>query len=325
MKRILLVTDVKGWAWWHMAQGLKRYQPQDLEFTVITQAEFWLFTKESQFLLKPFDAVLQFSWMEATHRGTENQVPLPKNCTLLASHGAEYSYPPKLGFIPAKIATHIRNREAAALSLPKFDKVLCVSPRLKAVADDLGSDAVLTLPGVDHRQFPSIPIRDKGVIVVGWCGQSKGVTKGYHEVLQPLMERYRTSGIKFHVLDRSAENALPHSQMVLWYSALDVLLSTSCSEGGPMPPLEAMSCGRPVIATDVGCIPHFMRDGETGWILPAWKTAEEAAVIVDQLDGLLRSLNIREIQHRGKASRQRVEDEFTWETRSAEWAKAILS
>ncbi|MCH8965416.1 MAG: hypothetical protein IIB58_10680, partial [Planctomycetes bacterium] len=138
---------------------LKRYQPEGVELSVITQKEFGTFTNSSPFLLKQFESVLQFSWMEATHSGTENQIPLPKNFTVLASHGAEFPFPPVSDSIPAKIATHLRNREAASQSLPKFEKVLCVSDRLKAIADELGANAVFTIPGVDHNQFPFLPIR----------------------------------------------------------------------------------------------------------------------------------------------------------------------
>lgn len=324
MIRILLVPDVEGWAWWWMAKGLQRYQPKGVEFSVVTQQQFGVLTGECQHLLSQFNAVLQYSWTEATLSGKDSPVPLPRNCTLLASHGAEFHYPPLTDTIPERIATGLRNRKRAMSNLHRFQNVLCVSSRLKDVADKMiDVKAVLTLPGVDHRFFQFMEIPDREEIVVGWCGQSRGVTKGYDEVLVPLMER-GIPGIRFEVNDRHAGDALSQKEMRQWYHGIDVLLSTSCSEGFQMPPLEAMSCGRPVIATDCGGIPELVIDGTTGWILPGWSTESEAATAVDGIDDILRGLRREEVSRRGLESRQRVDAEFSWTVRAEEWTRAIL-
>lgn len=52
------------------------------------------------------------------------------------------------------------------------------------------------------------------------------------------------------------------------YNSLDVLLSPSLWEGMPNAVLEAMACGRPVLASDAGGIPDLLIPGETGWMLP---------------------------------------------------------
>jgi len=48
------------------------------------------------------------------------------------------------------------------------------------------------------------------------------------------------------------------------YGALDVGVLTSDNEGTPLMLIEAMSAGRPVIATAVGGVPDVVRDGHTG-------------------------------------------------------------
>jgi glycosyltransferase involved in cell wall biosynthesis len=46
-----------------------------------------------------------------------------------------------------------------------------------------------------------------------------------------------------------------------------LLVHTSESEGCPNVVMEAMACGRPVVATDAGDIPSLMDDGRTGFVV----------------------------------------------------------
>jgi glycosyltransferase involved in cell wall biosynthesis len=52
------------------------------------------------------------------------------------------------------------------------------------------------------------------------------------------------------------------------YSALDVLLHTSDTEGTPLAVLEAMAAGVPVVATAVGGTPALISDGTHGLLVP---------------------------------------------------------
>jgi glycosyltransferase involved in cell wall biosynthesis len=57
--------------------------------------------------------------------------------------------------------------------------------------------------------------------------------------------------------------------LVTWYAAADVVALSSNHEGQPIAVLEAFACGRGVVATAVGGVPEVVRDGETGWLVPA--------------------------------------------------------
>jgi len=48
----------------------------------------------------------------------------------------------------------------------------------------------------------------------------------------------------------------------------DALVMSSESENAPLTILEAMSCGLPVIASNVGGIPEQITDGENGFLIP---------------------------------------------------------
>lgn len=65
---------------------------------------------------------------------------------------------------------------------------------------------------------------------------------------------------------------------------LDVLTLTSHNEANPVSILEAMSCGVPVVATDVGSVSGSVHDGETGYLVPAGDEAGLARRVAGLLD-----------------------------------------
>lgn len=68
------------------------------------------------------------------------------------------------------------------------------------------------------------------------------------------------------------------------YHASDLLLSTSDYESFPLTILEAMSAGRPVVATAVGGVVDQVQDGATGWLC----SPRDAAALVRATTELLR-------------------------------------
>lgn len=60
----------------------------------------------------------------------------------------------------------------------------------------------------------------------------------------------------------------PGSRVADYLPAFDLFLLTSRAEGIPTSILEAMSCGLPVIATDVGSMGEVVEDGVTGFVVP---------------------------------------------------------
>ena len=57
---------------------------------------------------------------------------------------------------------------------------------------------------------------------------------------------------------------VPHDVLPMYLSASDIFIRPSRSEGMGNSFIEAMAAGKPVIATRVGGIVDFLRDGETG-------------------------------------------------------------
>lgn len=83
-------------------------------------------------------------------------------------------------------------------------------------------------------------------------------------------------------------------------AALDVLTLTSHNEANPVSILEAMSCGVPVVATDVGSVKESVSEGQTGCLAPAGDEALLAQRVTELLLDPLRAKAL------GEAGRRRV-------------------
>jgi glycosyltransferase involved in cell wall biosynthesis len=53
---------------------------------------------------------------------------------------------------------------------------------------------------------------------------------------------------------------VPQAEQHLWYGAATAFVFPSLYEGFGMPPLEAMACGTPVIASNASCLPEIVGD-----------------------------------------------------------------
>ena len=79
-------------------------------------------------------------------------------------------------------------------------------------------------------------------------------------------------------LGKRGQDTLPY-----YYSAAEVLVMPSHYESFGMVALEGMACGTPVIASEVGGLAYLVRDGETGFTIPA----SEPETLCEKLSWLL--------------------------------------
>ncbi len=81
-------------------------------------------------------------------------------------------------------------------------------------------------------------------------------------------------------------HALPpctFGEVAIWMTAADVVTLPSYMEGCPNVVLEALACGRPVVATNVGGIPEIMSD-DCGQLVPPRNVPELARALGSVLD-----------------------------------------
>ena len=102
-------------------------------------------------------------------------------------------------------------------------------------------------------------------LVIGWVGNSAtkidGVDlKGFHTIIKPVIQELKEEGykIKEHYADRN-ERWRTTEEMPEYYSEIDLCLCTSIHEGTPLPILESMYSGVPVMTTDVGIVREALR------------------------------------------------------------------
>lgn len=92
--------------------------------------------------------------------------------------------------------------------------------------------------------------------------------------------------------------------MPVWYQALDLFVAPQRWEGFGLTPLEAMACGVPVVATDVGAFSEQVVPGTTGSIVPP----DNVAALTRAIDDLVGAPGRR--VRMGAAARAHVLDAF---------------
>ncbi len=91
-----------------------------------------------------------------------------------------------------------------------------------------------------------------------------GVTDQFRPFVEGLQARIAGAGLAERL------RILPEDRgwsMARWFQALDLYIAPQRWEGFGLTPLEAMSCGVPVVATRVGAFEELVADGRTGTLI----------------------------------------------------------
>ena len=93
-------------------------------------------------------------------------------------------------------------------------------------------------------------------------------------------------------LGKQGQDTLPY-----YYSAAEVVVMPSHYESFGLVALEAMACGTPVIASQVGGLAFLVQDGVTGYTVPA----EDHIALCEKLTALLGQEPLRQKMGRNAA------------------------
>lgn len=186
-------------------------------------------------------------------------------------------------------------RKMISYALRNSDKVIAVSnalmermveigvPRNKINVIPNGIDPTLFFPmdKAECRAKLGLPIENKVVIFVGNLVSVKGV-ENLLEAISIISEEKESPHLVI-VGDGKQEDYLKkksgalriqdkvyfvgrkaHAEIPIWLNAADVLCLPSLNEGCPNVALEAMACGRPVVASKVGGLTDIIASTEAG-------------------------------------------------------------
>lgn len=200
-------------------------------------------------------------------------------------------------------------RAIAARVLPQADAIVAVSRPLAAELEALGVDRErihLVHNGIDASLFAAnerskarhllgLPQDERMVLFVGRLEERKGIfdlLDAFERIRSRIdarlvlvgdgvaVSRVRTAAGRGRI---RVVGTRPHEEVARWMAACDLLVLPSWMEGTPNVVLEALSCGRPVVATRVGGIPDVLSDDRAGILVPPRDPAALADAIVAAL------------------------------------------
>ncbi len=211
---------------------------------------------------------------------------------------------------------------AVSHDLARKARALAPQARVEVVANAVDADLFRPLAR-DARLLAELAL--EGCAVVGFCGELR-LKKGLVPLLEALTRLAETRRVALLVVGgvrrddegllalfrkRQARVALalrdwrePHELPPL-YALMDVFAHPSLRDGLPNAALEAMACGRPIVATAAGGLPDALRDGVEGRLVEPGDAVALAAALAELLDDPARAAAL------GARARERVRRDFT--------------
>jgi glycosyltransferase involved in cell wall biosynthesis len=200
---------------------------------------------------------------------------------------------------------------------------------------DLLRDKILKVipPGVETEIFKYIPPVKKDefeIMTAGYLLKRKGI-QYLIEAMPLILKEFKN--IKLRIVGDgpfkqelmrlvkklslddavSFEGLVPRSKLVNYYANCDVYVQPSLSETFPSTIREAMSVGRPVVATTVGFIEEHVIDGVNGFLVPK----ENSEAIADKIATLISDGDLQ--LKIGARARTYAKNNFDWDKIVAMW------
>jgi glycosyltransferase involved in cell wall biosynthesis len=218
-------------------------------------------------------------------------------------------------------------------NLKKADKILSTSHVMAQETNIYTDKNIEVTPfGIDMEQFKPMEVEtpfNKNDIVIGTVKtlEEKYGIEYLIRAFKIVSDKYPTLPLKLLIVGGgSLENHLknlckelniedktvftgkvPFSDVPKYHNMLSVSVSVSDSESFGVAIIEASSCGKPVVVSNVGGLPEVVEDGVTGFVVPPrnpQKTAEAIEKLI--LDEKLRNTL-------GNNGRNRVKKLYNWE------------
>jgi glycosyltransferase involved in cell wall biosynthesis len=253
---------------------------------------------------------------------------------LALSMSTELEKPPLIA--SRRVDFHIKGNALSRWKYRQVDCFICASDAIRAmlVADGIPAHKVVTVhEGIDLGKIAAAPaanlheelwlphnapivgnvaalVPHKGqrhlieaaAIVVKAIPDARFVLAGEGE-LRPALEKQ----IKDHHLEKHVFLAGFRPDVLSVHKAFDVFVMSSVTEGLGTSLLDAMACGKPIVATAAGGMPEVVQDGKTGLLVPP----RDHQAMADAIVTLLADEPARRAM--GAAGEARVRERFSAE------------
>jgi glycosyltransferase involved in cell wall biosynthesis len=283
LKKILLISDVRGWAWWNKSQYLKHYLYDEFNIDIIN-----VIGPGAQGVPNTgYDLYFTygFSYIDRLKR-----IPKNKKMTGVTAHRPENVIRPAMN----------KTNHVHANSIMLLEEVKKFNANVHYVPN-----------GVDENLFrPIKPITSFGELMVGHVGK-KCKEKGQSAIIKPAIEK---AGASSYVNTNDYRNKLPYCQMWQKYQDFDVFIVASDEDGTPNPALEAAACGRPIISNRIGNMPEFIIDGYNGFLVE-----KNINAYVEKIKWCMEHKD--KVAEMGENARKTVLKEWTWKNQSEKYRK----
>ena len=198
--------------------------------------------------------------------------PLEKN-HMTWLYGAE---PDKIDVVPPGVDLNrfksMDPREARThIGIPPDDRVILFVGRIQPLK---GIDTLIRALALAKGQEPEIT-RNMCVSIIG--GDPNSDSAAEQDELERLNTLREALGIKDVITFLGARD---QDNLVYYYAAAEMVVMPSHYESFGMVALEAMACGTPVIASDVGGLSFSIEDGFNGFLVPGRDPAALARKII---------------------------------------------
>uniref|UniRef100_A0A6M3IX95 Putative glycosyltransferase n=1 Tax=viral metagenome TaxID=1070528 RepID=A0A6M3IX95_9ZZZZ len=280
---IILISDVKGWAWWYKSEQLKKYLSDEFNFDITSVVD-----SRKRIITSKYDLCLTFGY---SYVYTILDAPIHKRISGVTAHRPLSILRPRMQEVAVTHANSILLLE----ELKRMHPIIYYVPN-----------------GVDEELFrivKSIPeSRDK--IVVGHIGKLCP-QKGQKEIIEPAVKKANANYINNY---SSYLNKKPFDKMYEIYQEMDVFIVASTEDGTPNPALEAAACGRPIISNKIGNMPEFIKDGYNGFIVDKHPNAysEKIKYLSEHRNKLIEM---------GNNARKTIEEGWTWKIQAENYRK----
>ena len=221
---------------------------------------------------------------------------------IITTHGSDVYNFPWRGKYEYSIARFVLRNVNHIIAITRREAELllslgCPANKISIIPNPVNVNIFRPISQSKSRSLLNLPLNKKIILTVGTLTEVKGYTylidtayvisKTRQDIILVIvgsgpLKNFLLSKIKKLELNNKVlmVGEKPHKEIPLWLNASDLFVLSSVDEGLPSVVLEAIACGKPVVATQVGGIPDVVSSSDIGILVkPRDKEALAQAIL----------------------------------------------